>query len=484
MIFNIKEIEFAKAFNAGQDKFQHTRGTYAKLFPFATDADKKEETEAHLKDFNAITAALHRNWLNIETSLPNNETEIIEQLVNSVDTTNKIELYNIIKTILFVKDQSIKIFDKTVIPYIKNGTKNAKISNLIEFLFHFFDDEEIAVTLKERFKEAPKSNTLHNLFLTYLEKQKNSIDPLVKDPCYFNGEITRKYRKMFVDDFLNLIKNETLYKDNVNYLIKYYYFAYINALTLELNQFININSNIKLFFSLEWEKLSQTRLAIDNGYKKLEHSILNLFTHANCIELLNTIDFSETYPNQIVLYNDVRLLYAQYEDHQLIELDSALNKLFKRYINSIKDIDWDDENAQKHISTGKEIIEPQGLKILRKLYNAIKYQFENSGRRSANEFYYKTYRSFVDLNYKKIRGRLGATLKLDKETLLMFTELSILHLKVEKITITTLWDELERRGINLDLQSKQEVIDYFQKINILEKKSDSGNVQYVTKMFK
>ena len=39
--------------------------------------------------------------------------------------------------------------------------------------------------------------------------------------------------------------------------------------------------------------------------------------------------------------------------------------------------------------------------------------------------------------------------------------------------------QFERRGVYLDRYSKEAVVDLFDKVNILDKKSDSGDAQYV-----
>ena len=48
-----------------------------------------------------------------------------------------------------------------------------------------------------------------------------------------------------------------------------------------------------------------------------------------------------------------------------------------------------------------------------------------------------------------------------------------------KIRLNNLWIELENRGIKFDEVSKTEIIRLFERINLLEKKSDSGDAQYV-----
>ena len=49
----------------------------------------------------------------------------------------------------------------------------------------------------------------------------------------------------------------------------------------------------------------------------------------------------------------------------------------------------------------------------------------------------------------------------------------------ERVELKQLWKELENRGVWLDHHSKEEVVKMLDKLNYMEKKSDSGDAQYV-----
>lgn len=67
-------------------------------------------------------------------------------------------------------------------------------------------------------------------------------------------------------------------------------------------------------------------------------------------------------------------------------------------------------------------------------------------------------------------------LNMTQEMLLMITAICI---KEDKITLKDLFKEYERRGLFLDSYSQVEVIDLLGKLNLIDKKSDSGDAQYV-----
>ena len=66
---------------------------------------------------------------------------------------------------------------------------------------------------------------------------------------------------------------------------------------------------------------------------------------------------------------------------------------------------------------------------------------------------------------------------LSQELLLFLTRICIGT--EEKIRLKTLWDKFKNRGIVFDETTKLEITKLFEKINLIEKKSDSGDAQYV-----
>ena len=48
-----------------------------------------------------------------------------------------------------------------------------------------------------------------------------------------------------------------------------------------------------------------------------------------------------------------------------------------------------------------------------------------------------------------------------------------------KLKLSVLFDEFEKRGIFFDRDSKIKIVQLYEKLNLLEKKSDSGDAQYV-----
>ena len=88
---------------------------------------------------------------------------------------------------------------------------------------------------------------------------------------------------------------------------------------------------------------------------------------------------------------------------------------------------------------------------------------ENIGDLGANQFL-------------KTRGSYGQVFNIKHDFLLLLTAVSV---KDKRIPLNDLFKELEKRGVAFDRYSKKEIISLFDDLNILDKKSDSGDAQYV-----
>lgn len=71
-------------------------------------------------------------------------------------------------------------------------------------------------------------------------------------------------------------------------------------------------------------------------------------------------------------------------------------------------------------------------------------------------------------------------LNITDDTLLLLTVVSIGHR--DSMSLTELFGQFERRGVFMDETTKEEVARFFEKRSMLDKKSDSGETQYVKRI--
>ena len=78
--------------------------------------------------------------------------------------------------------------------------------------------------------------------------------------------------------------------------------------------------------------------------------------------------------------------------------------------------------------------------------------------------------------FLKQRGSLGQVLNIQHDFLMLMTAVIV---KNERMPFNTLLAEFRKRGIDFDRHSIKEIVDLFNSHNLLDKKSDSGDAQYV-----
>ena len=71
-------------------------------------------------------------------------------------------------------------------------------------------------------------------------------------------------------------------------------------------------------------------------------------------------------------------------------------------------------------------------------------------------------------------------LNITEEFLIFLTKLAI-H-DEEKLSLNEVCRQFELRGVFLDQPSKDEVVQFYTKLNLIEKKSDNGDAQYVRRI--
>ena len=114
---------------------------------------------------------------------------------------------------------------------------------------------------------------------------------------------------------------------------------------------------------------------------------------------------------------------------------------------------------------------------IRHLYKCVEQQFLNTDRKRANQFYNEKFIDFCKTRWIKNRRKSGLVLNLTERDIIFLTKISIG--KKEKIRLIDLYKEYEYRGIFLDNTSKEHLQEFFTKLNLIDKKSDSGDAQYV-----
>lgn len=430
------------------------QGVNYKLLPYA--ANEKSLVE----EFSGVVGAFSRIISNKELR----DKFEVEIFINDVadrigeyqDDLSKEYFKDIVKT-MFIDNGNLVDFDIKTINYIFSTVADEKIAN---FLYSTLFDENIKSRVN-KYYDRKINNVMYKLVLDSLPELKDKVISIGEYKCYLPF-----VRDQFIKDFEFLISQEELYKDSLKRFLEYYYMFYVSQLVMKLEQFekVDITKADKLYYTLDWEKTGKTRTAYQFGWEKIKNSTTSLFSHAVVLEMLNHNEI-----NDQLGYKELAEIFNNMDEK---EIESQLNELINEYISYAKHVkNWDGfkyENKECNAN---------GFNLVKKLFSVIRYQFENSSRGRASDAYKNWFVKFVQNNFGKRRGRLGYNLNITEDDIILMTKLCINNQK--KLKLNELFKEFELRGLFFDRDSKQKIVQLYEKLNLLEKKSDSGDAQYV-----
>lgn len=459
----------------------HYTGSKIKLLPFNTKLSGSTFDE-DFKSFQGVIGELFRilnnkSQIELIDSEKDFKTElkkvILGNVENKVHTENIEELKNILSSLYFDGEQGLVKFNIKTLSYMNFVSSNNVIREISKFLFEIFMNDDFNINMLN--EDTSDENLLNQLIIQCLPKLSNAaLKPNL--PLYHN--LFPEIKNQFLKDFRFLAAHNTLFLKYVEDFFKYYYFHYLSQAVLHFNNFGNDPVKVKpIYYTMDWETLSETRLKNHTiGWKQINRYSESIFAHVNTIELLNYIQIDG---NPVGNYNNIVSEYTRLNSQEKEKFMECISEVTSFYMRSIDLVTGSWEECEHRIEldiTSRNFSNPITENIF-SLWYTINYQFSNTKRENADSKYAYGFNQFGKVNYTKYRGRLGNTTVLTQELLLLLTRICIGN--EEKIRLKTLWDKLQDRGIAFDENSKLEIIRLFEKINLIEKKSDSGDAQYV-----
>lgn len=210
----------------------------------------------------------------------------------------------------------------------------------------------------------------------------------------------------------------------------------------------------ELYFILNNETASKERKKIQEfGYKKLYEKSKYIFPYLSLLAI-----FSKKLGEDIKFYK----LMDTFKESDTPVIDE-FNNLFRK----------------SRALDGQEEPSLNLLDSLKRLMNSSFEQFKK-GHSTRNDVFNKYIRGFENNVSKPFlinRGRAGKVLVLDQDRLILLTNICIGD--KEKIRFQELIKEFNKRGIYFDTKSQTELINTYEKIGNIERKSDSGDAVYV-----
>ncbi|GAA0492761.1 hypothetical protein GCM10008986_18940 [Salinibacillus aidingensis] len=441
-----------KSLRIKEDKkgLTHTINKKCPIFPFPT---RNPERAKFSRGFEGVTGEFARivsgNVLDQEIEMES----VIKKISDTVNPDEKdLPYFNrLIRMFLSDDLQTMKIFHPHIYQYLPltSGKEAKGETNIAIFIRDVLLQNEQYI--QEFFTKSETDHLMSKLILDQLDylkekshtKRYHIMMPMISD--------------LFEEDIKFLMQHKDYFIENINMFLAYYYFFYITQLTLKLNQTkkADFHSVNEVVYTLDWEGASKSRIGYERGYQRIKDAAKNILVHNNCLEHLNFLLDTTTAKS----YEGIREIFQDLSEEEKQDFLNVLKTWIGEYryhvsllpLETLAD-DFDGLVDQLFLSLDEGV--PKETKT------RFALSIEEIGKRY----------------FLKTRGVLGYMLNISQDFLLLLTTISV---KDERKSLKDVFREFEKRGVFFDRHSQDEVVQLFDKLNLLDKKSDSGDAQYV-----
>lgn len=455
---------FCETFNVKFDKavdtlsLTHNQDICFKLFPYKTGKVPV------IKDFGEVVNIFFRKALGVKSETVEYET-LCEKLIDELDIDKEdLELFKEMLHTLFFEENEFVAKNLGLYAY-QTCVNDKNAERFAYFLLNIFGiDEKIQQIIEKAIKEY-SYNVIESMLI---EAISISPDSLEKEVQYF--PIVTDVQEKFQNDFQFMLETGMTSLEDFSNLLSVYYIYYMFQACVTLDQFCQgrRNEQVKLYYALDWEKVSKNRMCCIEGWERIQKNVNHMFSHAVTLEIINQHSLPETMLDYIRLQECIN---QNPENDKVIA--EEIDKAEKAYVSCVGDYKKFD---QIPVASGGTMTD----QAVRHLFECVETQFLNTGRKGRRESYNNKFVEFCKGRWLKNRRKAGYVLNLTERDIIFLTKISIRN--KEKIRLIDLYKEYEYRGFFLDHTSKEYLQDFFTKLNLIDKKSDSGDAQYVKRI--
>jgi len=410
---------------------------------FSLSTNEKNATNAF--DTNAIIGQLIGLQLSKKLDSGFDITKFIDEVLEKFKlTASSEEAVAIIKKIYFA-DNKLPIFTPLMYmsrPYSSLDTKTKKSLNLFG----------------QMLQPSQNLNLLHAR-LNFLEQQifdqfQHYIVPGKGIPQ--SHSYVSYLDEYFTKDFNYLLSNPVSFQNSIDTFLKFYLFSYSAQLTLNVQTTPFEEPALKpLYFILNHEQASTERKNIvNNGYKTLIEKVRYLFPYLSFLEFLSGV------------INDKELKLFH-----LTSIDETAENI--QIINNITTMFRQKRSLPINQLLTSKTVEDACKYLLQSAFE----QFKRSDKKAVIDRFIAAYEKQISGFFIQLRGRSGKVLVLDQDTILLLTNLAINT--QEKLRFQDLLIEFENRGVFFDPRSEDVLLELYERVGNIERKSDSGDAVYV-----
>ncbi|MEO2077881.1 MAG: DNA phosphorothioation-dependent restriction protein DptG [Bacillus sp. (in: firmicutes)] len=457
-VINIAVIE--KSLKKG-NKFTHKINEKIPIFPFTT---REPERPKYKSGFGSIVGEFIRILTNTTSENNFNIEDMVDKICDKVSVQSiedKKELRRIISSYLLDENNQLKVVVPSWFGLMPLSENNEQIGERKtgQFLFDVLLSKGSSVNLND----PNLINSIEDNVLTRLINTSIALDNRKEQHTSEYVPMLPMISNLFDKDFNWLINNPKLFIQHLDKLLYYYFFFYISQLALKLNQFTKADFDqiTPVYYTLDWEKTSKRRNSYLYGWDMIKKAGEHILVHVNTLEQLNYVEGVQTPIHYVGLKDTVENVEA------FVDSVNEWIRIYKtNFSGIISEQAWDSLQLNPDRSVDAAV---------QNLYNIILFQFKNNDIATVSR-YQRWFEETVSLYLSKPRGQLGKMLNITQDFLMFLT---VISLKNKKLSVNDLFGEFEKRGLFFDQFSKQEILELLDRLNLLEKKSDSGDAQYV-----
>lgn len=435
--------------NKAEKTLRHNINKNSSLTPYTTRKPERVDFEG---SFDKILGEISRLELG-KVWDEDLENPITLDGMESIDIDEKDSYFfnKLIKEYIFDDNKNLKILNPYLFLYIPlSKQKNPRVGE--QKIARFFRDVFCKDNngLKEFFAQKDSEHIIINFILKNIYQFKDE-EVKIEYVSVFDNIVD-----LFNEDINFALKHEKFLIDNISKIFAYYFFFYFCQFILKIYKDFDANDEIlPVDYLLDWEKPGRNRRAILYGYHDLRIQVKGLFPRLSVLDQLNTL-FGE---NGLLLPE----LYEKFNDFDDESKDNLIYYL-KKWISDYREIMGFEEDTLPN--DFKELVKIL-INSLNDSTNGIKSEVK--GRFGLHlEAIAKSY-------FLKSRGVYGFVLNIERDMLYAITALCV----KERMTTKDLFKEYEKRGLFFDSKSQFQIVEYLINLNLIEKKSDSGDVRYV-----
>ena len=329
-----------------------------------------------------------------------------------------------------------------------------------EIKFAYFIKSQFCDNISfDEFFNVNDSNFNSNILVEFIVENLGDLSDGEYVSEFVTPEPMKEIIEVFHEDiqFLLLNHKDYLTKNFDNLLAFYLYFYFIQ---FTLKSALNSESKElkKTYYLLDWENISKNRSSVKLGYNRVNDYLKSLLIRVDAIEHLNFVFETEgLLPYELFSY------YERLDDSLKSEFIVSFQSWIK-YVRSEENLD------EIELSDDFKQLFSEYLETISDSYSL------NKSRHGTVSRYKLTIEDLGKKYFLKRRGRYGYMFNITQGMLIFVTSLCI---KEDKIRITQLFEEYEHRGLFFDRDSRESILELFNKLNLIDKKSDSGDIQYV-----